>query len=132
MEAARSSGRFGESVLLKGLQSEQYNGQTGVMGGYDVDSGRRIVRVKFDGQEKEILVRPQNLFVAEDCIYESVLNLVDVPDCLGSVALHEVVILSVMSGDSNAAKFLCFEHNASVDVKELSGVSPRSMVLQPM
>ena len=44
-------------------------------------------------------------------------NLVDFPERLGSVALHEVI----MGGAPETARFLRYEHNANADVLDLGG-----------
>lgn len=133
IEAAKSCDHFGEQVTLKGLidlSSARYNGRTGILGGYDVDSKQRFVHVHMEetGEEKELLVKTRYLFVEDQCIYRRHYNLVDVQDRLLSVALHELV----MGGDPETARFLCHEHNANVDVKELCGLTPRWMSYRPM
>jgi MYND finger len=132
MEAAKSCHHVGETVTVQGLSNTRYNNRTGILGGYDVDSQRRIVHVHHHadepsgGEEKEILLQPKNVFFLEECIYRDKYNLVDVQDRLLAVALHEVV----MGGEKETAKFLCHTHHASVDVMDLSGTTPRWMSLQ--
>ena len=129
INAARSSQHFGEVVTLKGLSNTMYNNKEGILGGYDVDTGRRVVMVSFEnGETKELSVQTENIFYNDQCIYQENYNLVDIPDRLGSVVLHEVI----MRGDPATANFLCKEQNASVDVPDLSGVTPRYMALRPM
>jgi len=50
-------------------------------------------------------------------------NLVDQCDRLSSVTVHEVI----MSPREDVAKFLCFKHNASVDVANHAGTFPKMM-----
>lgn len=123
-------GRERPHVELHGLtKTAHYNGLVGALGGYDVDKNRCVVHVTVDGQAKDLLLQPKNIRFQQDGtpIEDMSYSLVDVQDRLGSVALHEVVI----NGSVETARFLCEKHNASVDVAELSGTTPRRMAFQP-
>lgn len=127
IQATKTSRYFGKKVTLHGLSTEKYNGLTGILGGFVAEKERRVVHVELeDGVVKELALLPKNIMYKQKPILDnaSVTNLVDVPDRLGSVALHEVV----MTGNEETARFLCETHNASVDVQELNGTTPRQMV----
>jgi hypothetical protein len=127
IQATKSCQYFGKEVTLQGLSNETYNGMTGVLGGYVVDTERRAVHVEIDGATKVLAMQPKNISHNGNPILDETLNLVDVPDRLGGVALHEVVMNCNHGADT--ATFLCDKHNASVDISEF-GITPRRMVMK--
>lgn len=132
----KSCHHFGQTITIQDTLDTKYNGKEGTLKGFDVVSGRRFVEARLDndnngGEIKELLLQPKHIFYQDQCTYRDDCNLVDVPDRLGAVALYEVV----MRGGPVAAKFLSHEHNehnANVDIKELSGITPRCMSPRPM
>jgi ankyrin repeat protein len=126
--AARTSHAYGKTVTLDELSKQEYNGLCGTLGGYIVDKDRRVVHVEVDGEPKELSLLPKNIFLEGKSIIKKDYNLVDIQDRTGSVALHEVI----MGGGVESASFLCNKHNASVDVAENNGVTPRLLANSPI
>lgn len=59
IDAAKTSDLYGKDVVLEGLKEKEMNGKTGVVGGYDCDSGRRSVYIA--ELSKEVWVKPEKL-----------------------------------------------------------------------
>ena len=129
-----------------GLSKTELNGSRGVVEGYFVENGRRVVRVTSDeGPEKAIKVKPANirctLPVARDGGGEvqdrsSVLSsakqfrMVDVQDRMGTTALW--CAMNTGTGNNgnetyDVVKFLVETHGASVHILGFGGESPLSL-----
>ena len=124
VEAAKSSAYFGKPVILKNLKKEEYNGLTGILGGFVAEAGRRQVTLE-DGKQLSIL--PKNIFLPcngeeEVCIYDSSRNLLNDYDRLGTTSMHEVY----MSERVDVAEWLV-EHNVSIDIGPVCGTKVRKM-----
>ncbi|CAB9507617.1 expressed unknown protein [Seminavis robusta] len=128
----------GKKVTLQGLSKEAYNGMQGTLGGFVVDTERRVFH-PLEEPTKEMAVKPENVFLAKKnkkkkqnvCITDKSLqatNLVDDRDRIGSISLHEVVI----SNRDDVALFLLTRSSTCLDVAECAGTSPRKMALQPL
>lgn len=127
IQASKSCKHFGETVVLHGLSNEAYNGQSCTLGGYIADTDRRVVYLEKDGKTKELAIAPKNIMYENRTILDEAYKLVDIPDRLGSVALHEVI----MSNRTDVAGILLDKYDASLDVKCEGDVTPRSMSFQP-
>ena len=116
---------YGKDVELFGLKAADFNGLKGVVGGFDPDSGRRSVYIFTI--DKEVWIKPSNMQLLSTNDEDSstkVTMLADIQDRFGSVALHEVI----MSNKVDAARLLLRQHNASIHVCDLDGMSPMKMV----
>ena len=80
IQAAKSCQYFGKEVTLQRLSNETYNGMAGILGGYVVDTKRRVVHVEIDGATKELAMQPKNISYNGSQILNERFNLVDVPD----------------------------------------------------
>ena len=130
-EAAKSSKHFGRKVVLRGLNKTEYNGRTGVLGGFFADVGRR--QVVLDDDRKELSLLPKNIFAVADgegknevCIYDETRNLANEHDRVGMVSFHEVF----MSTRIDVAQWL-IDRNTSVDVSPIDGMTVRKLVMSP-
>ena len=130
-EAAKSSRYFGCKVVLRGLNKAEYNGRTGVLGGFLADAGRR--QVVLDGDGRELSLLPKNIFAVADgegggevCIYDETRNLANEHDRVGMTSFHEVF----MSTRTDVAQWL-IDRNASVDVSGSDGMTVRKLVMSP-
>lgn len=125
--AAESSHLFWRQVKLSGLNNKALNGKRGVCRGYLVETGRRAVYVV--DKEKEIAVKPENLVLVNDDVttlpIERRPKLCDIQDRLGGVALLEVF----MSNRVDVARFLLDDLQASIEVADWDGYSPKSMAM---
>ena len=130
IEAAKSCAAYGKTVKLGGLKTASFNGRTGLLGGYLSDQRRRWVYLHDENKNNQPVerksIKPENIFLQDKCIQNEDYNLVDQPDRLGSVVLQEVL----MSARTDVAKFLCKKHNASLDVPDATGLTPRNMAFQ--
>ena len=108
IRAAQTAHLYGKDVKLHGLNKIEMNGLQGVAGGFDPDSGRRLIFLADLG--KEVWVKPENvqLLVPEppESAQNSSITLTDIQDRLGSVSLHEVV----MQNRKHTAEFLLIKH----------------------
>jgi hypothetical protein len=73
---------------------------------------------------KELSIKPKNILFDGHTILDESYKLMDLPDRLGSVPLHEVL----MSQQVEAARLLCDKQNASLDVPDINGTTPRQLV----
>lgn len=122
IRAARTAYLYTKDVKLHGLKKEEMNGLSGIAGGFDPDSGRRVVHLSETG--REVWVKPENIcLLVPDAVLKGKKNLTDVQDRLGSVSLHEVVI----QDRKDVAEFLLREHNTSIHTKDMNGTSPLMM-----
>jgi len=120
IRAAQTAHLYGKDVKLHGLNNIDMNGLQGVAGGFDPDSGRRLIFLA--GLGKEVWVKPENVQLLESA-QNGVITLTDIQDRLGSVSLHEVV----MQNRKHTAEFLLIKHQTSIHTTDLDGVSPLSM-----
>jgi len=127
IEAAKSCVHFNKDVTLRNLVKDQYNGQTGTLGGYFADSGRREVILK-DGTQ--LSLKPTNIFFVQEgavngekCVYDGDRKLVNDQDRTGMISLHEVF----PSARVDVARFLTHKHNVSIDIEDRGKTSVRSM-----
>lgn len=124
VNAAKTSAHFGKKVILRNLTKVDYNGLTGILGGYIADTARRQVII--NSGQRNFGLNPKNIFAMEDgnetCIFDSSRNIVNELDRLGSISLHEVFL----SQRVDVAKFL-IKHNVSVDIVDGGGCSVRKM-----
>ena len=108
IRAAQTAHLYGKDVKLHGLNKIEMHGLQGVAGGFDPDSGRRLIF--FADLGKEVWVKPENvqLLVPEppESAQNSSITLTDIQDRLGSVSLHEVV----MQNRKHTAEFLLIKH----------------------
>lgn len=96
-----------------------------MLGGYICDSGRRVVLLNW---EKELAIRPCNIYYGGKSIQEKTFKRVDMVDRLHSVALHEVI----MSQRVDVAKFL-LQQKPDLDVGAASyNPTPRKMIAMGM
>ena len=131
IEASKTCRYYGKVVTVKGLANEEYNGLEGKLGGYLVDHNRRTVYLQVPSPAsnemgtKELAIRPANIYFEDVPILDESYKLIDIPDRLGAVPLHEVV----MSDRVDVARFLCEVHQASLDIPDVSGSTPRKMAV---
>mmetsp|Transcript_10421 Transcript_10421/g.12684 ORF Transcript_10421/g.12684 Transcript_10421/m.12684 type:complete len:566 (+) Transcript_10421:34-1731(+) len=118
--AARSSHLLGKDVELHSLKVNM-NGSRGVAGGFDPDSGRRVVYLSED--KKEVWVKPDNIRLVAVENTNQPKMLLDVQDRTGSVSLHEVV----MQNRIDVAEFLLMKHQTSIHTEDMDGISPMRM-----
>eukprot|EP00978_Attheya_sp_CCMP212_P003707 scaffold7843_cov47-Attheya_sp.AAC.2 len=128
--AAQSSHLFGKQVQLYGLRNESMNGKIGTAKGYIAGTpGRRAVYLL--EEKKEMAIKPGNICLIGGSRPQNEAeprpNLCDIQDRLGSVSLLEVF----MTNRPDVAKFLLDKHNASIDVADWDGFSPKSMAVKP-
>ena len=128
--AAMTAYYFGKEVQLHGFDTTSVvegntldlrNGMRGLVGGYQVYTGCRIVFLF--GRQSEVAVAPRNLRLinASDGIPDSMLNLCNVQDRLGQVCLNELY----GSKRTDVLRYLLDKHNASIDVEDWTGKSIR-------
>ena len=140
IKATRTCALFGHKVILNGLSKKEYNGMKGTLGGYVAETERRIMYpVAGSIVEHELSLRPENIFIEitddkkekQICILDhcvdTATNLVDVPDRIGSISMHEVA----MSQRDDVATFLCKHSSTCLDVAEGGGMSIRQMMVLP-
>lgn len=122
IRASNSSQFYGKEVELCGLKKIDMNGAKGVVGGFDPDSDRRAVYLS-EG-DKEVWVKPINICIlgSNNNVTENPM-LADVQDRLGTVSLHEVIIMD----REDVATFLLHKHNTSIHTEGLDGMSPLKM-----
>jgi len=118
--AARSSHLLGKDVELHSLKAN-INGSRGVAGGFDPDSGRRVVYLSED--KKEVWVKPDNIRLVAVENTNQPKMLLDVQDRMGSVSLHEVL----MQDRTDVAEFLLMKHQTSIHTEDMDGVSPMNI-----
>lgn len=125
IRAAKTAHLFGKEVELFGLNNEAMNGSKGVVGGYLIENDRRAVYLYSKG--KELAINPINLrpVVASDIDGSQIPMLVDVPDRMGAACLTEVILADRV----DVAEFLLSKHNASIDVEDMDGCTPRGMAI---
>mmetsp|Transcript_6693 Transcript_6693/g.9713 ORF Transcript_6693/g.9713 Transcript_6693/m.9713 type:complete len:543 (+) Transcript_6693:55-1683(+) len=133
IEASKSAHLFGKEVEIINAENASWNGKRGIAGGYLVDSKKRIVQIQnADGEgHAELAVSTTKLQLANEADQLSVRPLpplVDVQDRMGSVCMHEVL----MSQREDVAKLLLTKYDASIDIEDADGSSPRSMALNSM
>lgn len=119
IEAAKSHHLVGQEIHFRDLKTSEMNGKTGVVEGFE--AGRSVVFVCENGEH--LRVKPENLHSATD--NEKPIPLTDIQDRLGSLSLHEVI----MQNRVDVADFLLNQHNASIYLEDLDGVSPFNMSL---
>jgi len=135
IDAAKTCKHFGKEIVVRNLTKDEYNGLEGVLGGYLAENGRRQVILN---NGKELSLLPKNVFSIvkgiegrqdddERCILDNARNLVNEPDRLGSISLHEVF----MSQRIDVATYLTDKHDASLDVEDRAGTSVRKMSFTP-
>ena len=129
--AAMSAQYFGKEVILYGLETrkptigsdklEICNGIRGLAGGYQVNTGCRIVFLF--GRQSEVAVSNRNMRLVNigDNINDSILNLCNVPDRLGRVCLTELF----GSKRKDVITFLLDNHHASIDIEDWTGKTIR-------
>lgn len=124
ISAYQVSAHFGKKVFLDGLSSAKYNGKSGVLVGFDSDTGRCIICLD-DSDEPLKKIKACNILNAtkEMDIIDTSRKLIDAQDRGGTTCLHEVA----MSTRDDVVKFLLVKHDASMDVKDLMGTCTRSM-----
>jgi len=125
IEANRSSHFFNQEVELHGLETATMNGKRGIARGYM--NGRRGVYVFAD--QRVVAIKPENLRLVAGGANDTPINLVDVPDRLGDVALHELMTNQV---HPDVAEKLIFVYNARIDIEDFSGASPKSIASEPV
>jgi len=125
IEANRSSHFFNQEVELHGLKTDSMNGKRGIARGYM--DGRRAVYVVAD--KREVWIKPENLRLVAGDTNDTPINLVDVPDRLGTVVLHELMEGQDTKPRTDVAEKLLFVYNARVDI-ECCFASPKSVALQ--
>jgi len=125
IEANRSSHFFNQEVELHGLETATMNGKRGIARGYM--DGRRAVYVLAD--QREVWIKPENLRLVVGDATDTPTNLVDVPDRLGSVVLHELMAGKVDPVTKDAVMKLIFVYNARTDIEDNRGVTPKSIIL---
>ena len=124
IEAAKSSHLFGKNVELYDLKKADMNGSQGVVGGYDHDTGRRLVYLLDTKKEvwaKTINIRLVGVGTETELVQKPMLA--DVPDRLGSISLLEVI----MQDRVDVAKFLLQKHQTSIHIKDMDGVCAFTM-----
>lgn len=122
IRAAQTAHLYGKDVILQNLNKQEMNGQKGVVGGFNPDSGRRSVFLVESG--REVSVKPENIqLVDPNAAPEKSELLTDVQDRLGSVSLHEVLIQDRM----DVAEFLLKTHKTSIHTTDMDNVSPLKM-----
>ncbi|EJK64939.1 hypothetical protein THAOC_14272 [Thalassiosira oceanica] len=135
-EATRSHHLYSRDVELHGLNKAKMNGMVGVVGGYDVDTGRRSVYLS--EENREVLVKLENLKLVEDNT-SSVAPyppLVNIKDKMGTVALQELVMPESFTGltrppgisDPAVTAAFLLKHGADIYLEDVDGVSPFRMV----
>mmetsp|Transcript_37067 Transcript_37067/g.64990 ORF Transcript_37067/g.64990 Transcript_37067/m.64990 type:complete len:556 (-) Transcript_37067:298-1965(-) len=128
-EAAKSSAHFGERVILRNLNKNEYNGLEGTLGGFVAETGRR--QVILDESKKDLALLPKNIFSFGDgeeevCIHDASRNLLNDHDRFGTLSLHEVFL----SERIDVAEFL-IKRNVSLDIAPVCGNTVRKMVFTP-
>ena len=124
IEAAKSSHLFGKNVELYDLKKADMNGSQGVVGGYDHDTGRRLVYLSDTKKEvwaKTINIRLVGVGTETELVQKPMLA--DVTDRLGSISLLEVI----MQDRVDVAKFLLQKHQTSIHIKDMDGVCAFTM-----
>jgi len=130
IEAAKTCQHYGQIVTVQGLSKEEYNGLKGKLGGYLGEQNRRTVYLQIPSSTntmeiKVLAIQPKNIYFDDKSIIDDPpYKLVDIPDRLGATALFEVI----MSERVDIAHFLCGKHQTSLDIVEVSGCTPRTMV----
>lgn len=122
--AAESSHLFGKQVELRGLKTVEFNGKRGICLGFNAETGRRVVYLV--SMKEQMAFKPENI-VLVDAAPAPKAKLCDIQDRLGAVALIEVC----MTNRVDVAQFLLDDLQASVDIADSDGCSPKSMVLMP-
>ena len=137
MDAYPSSHLFGKRVELCGLKQAAKNGLQGYCKGYVADTGRRMVYLI---ETKEtIAVKPENLKLvvlesssplegndkATSSSTNTTAKLCDIPDRLGAVCLHEIL----MTDREDVAKILLKKYDANLDIQDCDGMTPRTMAI---
>ena len=129
--AAMTAHYFGKEVILHGFDTSTTtiecdkqavcNGMRGLAGGYQVNTGQRIVYLF--GRQSEVAISHRNIRLvhASDHVYESILNLCNVQDRLGHVCLTELC----SSNRIDVIKYLLDKHQVSIDVEDWTGKSIR-------
>jgi hypothetical protein len=123
IQAHQSSHFFGKRVELHGLKKEAMNGLQGYCKGYVTDIGRRMVHLI--EKKGAVALKPENLRLVGEITAAVPTKLCDIPDRLGAVCLHEVL----MSERKDVATVLLKQHEASLDVTDCDGISPRNMAM---
>jgi len=132
IEAAKSAHLVEKQVEIINAENAKWNGIRGIAGGFLAENNKRIVRIannKGDGF-KEIAVAPSKLRLSTDGdgrIIKPFPPLIDVQDRMGSVCMHEII----MSEREDVAQVLFTKFNASIDIEDADGLSPRSMFMGP-
>ena len=127
-EAAKSAAHLGKTIVLRNLKAEQFNGESGVLGGFDAVTGRREVTLE---TKKQLSILPCNIFEGggkKTCIYDPSRNLLNDCDRVGTTSLHEVFLSPL--GRTDVASFL-IQRNVSVDIAPPCGNSLRKLVYTP-
>ena len=120
---------YSKVVTVKGLANEEYNGLKSKLGGYVVDHNRRTMYLQVPSTPsnkmgtKELAIQPANIYFKDVPILDESYKLIDITDRLGTVPLHEVA----MSDRVDVARFLCEVHQASLDIPDVLGSTPRKM-----
>jgi hypothetical protein len=135
VKATQSCAFFGHEVVLSGLNKVQYNGVKGTLGGFVVETERRVFYPEAGSLvEQELGVKPENIFVEREddegvmqliCILESPdgtrTNLIDNRDRMGMISMHMVALID----RDDVAKFLCKHSTTCLDVADVSGITTR-------
>lgn len=132
IRAAKSHHLFGKEVKLHDLNTEELNGNVGIAGGFDPDSGRRVVYL-VEG-EKEVWIKIENMSLVDNAVKcQPFPLLTDIQDRMGSVSLHELVMPSEFQAAivDRTAEFLLKKHNTSIYTEDCDGCSPIQMVSGP-
>jgi hypothetical protein len=133
INAAISCHFFGREIILQGFDAipetqrkEMRNGMRGLAGGYQADTGRRIVFLF--GQKTSVAVLNGNISLATTCGNDdlcppdqAMFNLCNVQDRLGHVCLTEVC----GSKRKDVLSYLLDRHDASIDLPDWSGQTIR-------
>ncbi len=131
IEAAKSAHMVGKQVDIINAENSEWNGTRGIVGGFLADNNKRILRIantEGDGC-KYIAVATSKLRLIVDAAGHAAKPLpplIDVQDRMGSVCMHEII----MSQRDDVARLLFTKFNASIDVQDADGISPRSMVMK--
>ena len=135
-EAARSHHLYSRDVELHGLNKAEMNGLMGVVGGYDVDTGRRSVYLS--EQKREVLIKLENLKLVDEntSSVDTYPPLVNIKDKMGTVALQELVMPESFTGvtrppgisDPAVTAAFLLKQGADIYQEDVDGVSPFRMV----
>jgi hypothetical protein len=125
VQAYQSSQFLNQEVELHSLKNASMNGKIGIARGFNVDNGRRVVYLP--GEDTPVGIKPENLKLANSKSPKALPNLCDVQDRLGGVSLLEVL----MSDRTDVSEFLLDTVDASIDVADWDGCSPKFMASTP-